>query len=60
MKNTDNLIKRLQRGIVTAKGIDNDFVFITIGDAKRLLKLLEEDKKRDAEGGLDNEQHGGA
>ena len=58
MKNTENLMKRLKRGIVTAKGIDNDFVFITIGDAKRLLKLLEEDKKRDAEGGQDSEQSG--
>ena len=60
MKNTENLIKRLQRGIVTAKGIDNDFVFITIGDAKRLLKLLEDDKERDKEGGNENEQHGSA
>ena len=59
MKNTENLIKRLQRGIVTAKGIDNDFVFITIGDAKRLLKLLEADKERDKEGGDESEQHGG-
>ena len=60
MKNTENLIKRLQRGIATAKGIDNDFVFITIGDAKRLLKLLEADKERDKEGGDESEQHGGA
>ena len=60
MKNTENLMKRLQRGITVAKGIDNDFVFITIGDAKRLLKLLEEDKKRDKEGGDESEQHGGA
>ena len=60
MKNTENLIKRLQRGIVTAKGVDNDFVFITIGDAKRLLKLLEADKERDKEGGYESEQHGGA
>ena len=43
-----------------AKGVDNDFVFITIGDAKRLLKLLEADKERDKEGGDENEQHGGA
>ena len=50
MKNTATLIKRLMRGIATAKGIDNDFIFITIGDAKRLLKLLEEDKKRETEG----------
>ena len=58
MKNTENLMKRLQRGITVAKGVDNDLVFITIGDAKRLLKLLEEDKKRDAEGGQDSEQSG--
>lgn len=58
MKNTENLMKRLQRGITVAKGVDNDFVFITIGDAKRLLKLLDEDKKRDAEGGHDSEQSG--
>ena len=60
MKNTENLMKRLQRGIAVAKGVDNDFVFITIGDAKRLLKLLEADKERDKEGGDENEQHGGA
>ena len=42
MKNTENLIKRLRRGIATAKGIDNDFVFITIGDAKKILKMLDE------------------
>lgn len=49
MKNTENLIKRLRRGIVTAKGIDNDFVFITIGDAKKILKMLEEDQKKEEE-----------
>ena len=49
MKNTENLIKRLRRGIATAKGIDNDFVFITIGDAKKILKMLEEDKKKEEE-----------
>lgn len=44
MKNTENLIKRLKRGIETAKGIDADFVYITVGDAKRILRLLEQDK----------------
>ena len=42
MKNTENLVKRLKRGIEVARGIDGDFVYITIGDAKRILKLLEE------------------
>ena len=42
MKNTENLAKRLKRGIEVARGVDGDFVYITIGDAKRILKLLEE------------------
>ena len=37
----DNLIKRLRTGIDTARGVDNDFVYITIGDAKRILRMLE-------------------
>ena len=45
MKNTENLVKRLKRGIEVAKGVDGDFVYITIGDAKRILKLLEEKDK---------------
>jgi len=36
----DNLINRLKNGIETASGIDNDFVYITIGDAKRILRML--------------------
>ena len=42
MKNTENLVKRLKRWIEVARGVDGDFVYITIGDAKRILKLLEE------------------
>lgn len=48
MKNTENLVKRLKRGIEVARGVDGDFVYITIGDAKRILKLLEEkDEEKD-------------
>lgn len=49
MTNTENLVKRLKRGIEVAKGVDGDFVYITIGDAKRILKLLEE-KNEEKEG----------
>ena len=34
------LIKHLQSGIATAKGVDGDFVYITVGDAKRILKAF--------------------
>ncbi len=50
--NTDILVKRLKTGIETAKGIDGDFVYITVGEAKRILQIikeLEEYKKRDTE-----------
>lgn len=49
---TDILVKRLETGIETAKGIDGDFVYITVGEAKRMLRIikeLEEYKKREAE-----------
>ena len=38
---TKNLIRRLKSGIEVARNIDNDFVYITVGDAKRILKILE-------------------
>ena len=47
MKNTEILVKRLKRAIEESKGIDGDFVYITIGDAKRILKLLEKDVDAD-------------
>lgn len=42
IKDADRLKKRLERGIATAKGVDGDFVYITIGDAKRILQMIEE------------------
>ena len=47
MKNTEILVKRLKRAIEESKGIDGDFVYITIGDAKRILKLLDQDMDKD-------------
>ena len=42
MKDTKNLVQRLKSQIAAAKEIDGDFAYITVGDAKRILKLLEE------------------
>ena len=36
----ERLIKRLKQGIATAKGVDGDFVYVTVGDAKRILKAF--------------------
>ena len=40
--NTDIIAKHLQNGIDTAKGIDEDFVYITVGEAKRILEVIDE------------------
>lgn len=40
--NTDIIAKHLQNGIDTAKGIDDDFVYITVGEAKMILEVIEE------------------
>ena len=37
-----NLIRRLKAQIAVAKEVDGDFAYITIGDAKRILRVLEE------------------
>ena len=42
----ERLIKRLKSQIAVAKEVDGDFVYMTVGDAKRVLKLLEPDQKR--------------
>ena len=47
MKDTDNLVKRLKRGIEAAHGDNGDFVYITIGEAKKILKLIEEDREKE-------------
>lgn len=39
---TDILVKHLKTGIETAKGIDEDFVYITVGEAKMILEVIEE------------------
>ena len=41
-KDTKRLAKSLESGIATAKGVDGDFVYITVGDAKRILQMIEE------------------
>ena len=43
--NTDIIIKHLQTGIDTAKGIDDDYVYITVGEAKIILQVIEELKE---------------
>ena len=43
--NTDIIVKHLQTGINTAKGIDEDFVYITVGEAKIILQVIEELKE---------------
>lgn len=40
--NTDIIAKHLQNGIDTAKGIDEDFVYITVGEAKMILEVIDE------------------
>ena len=40
--NTDMIAKHLQNGIDTAKGIDEDFVYITVGEAKMILEVIDE------------------
>jgi len=42
---TDILVKNLKAGIETAKGIDEDFVYITVGEAKIILQVIEELKE---------------
>lgn len=39
---TDILVKHLKTGIETAKGIDEDFVYITVGEAKMILEVIKE------------------
>ena len=39
------IAKHLQNGIDTAKGIDEDFVYITVGEAKIILQVIEELKE---------------
>lgn len=51
MKDTKNLMKRLKRGIETAHGDNGDFVYITIGEAKKILELLEEEQKKEEQDG---------
>ena len=43
--NTDILVKHLKTGIETAKGIDSDFVYLTVGEAKMILEVIEELKE---------------
>ena len=33
--------KHLVNGIATAKGVDGDFVYITVGDAKLIVQLID-------------------
>ena len=39
---TDILVRHLKAGIETAKGIDGDFVYVTVGEAKMILEVIEE------------------
>ena len=38
-----NLILRLKAQIAVAKEVDGDFVYITVGDAKRILKAIDKE-----------------
>lgn len=42
---TDILVKHLKAGIETAKGVDGDFVYVTVGEAKMILEVIEELKE---------------
>lgn len=54
-----NLKQRLKAQIAVAKEIDGDFVYITVGDAKRILKVLEkENLDGKADEGLKREEIG--
>lgn len=44
-KKNKNLVQRLKAQIAVAKEVDGDFVYITVGDAKRILKMIEEEKQ---------------
>lgn len=39
---TDILVKHLKAGIETAKGIDGDFIYVTVGEAKIILDVIKE------------------
>ena len=39
-----NLIQRLKSQIAVAKEVDGDFVYITVGDAKRILKAIDKEE----------------
>ena len=41
-KDMEHLEKHLASGIATAKGVDGDFVYITVGDAKRIIQMINE------------------
>ena len=41
-KDMERFGKHLVSGIATAKGVDGDFVYITVGDAKRILRMIGE------------------
>lgn len=38
--NVTNLVRRLNAQIDLAKGDDEDFCYVTVGDAKRIVKIL--------------------
>ena len=58
MTDIERVLNRLKRLIKAAHEENYDFVYIPVGTAKVIVHLLEEDKKRDAEGGQDSEQSG--
>lgn len=58
MTDIERVLNRLKRLIKAAHEENYDFVYIPVGTAKVIVRLLEEDKKRDAEGGQDSEQSG--
>lgn len=49
----DILRKQLEQGIETAGGVDDDYTYITIGDARMILRLMDrlEDYRRQEDDG---------
>lgn len=45
--NLDNLKKKMKNAIENAKGFDDDYIYITVGEAKLILKKIEECESND-------------
>ena len=48
----EKVIKRIKRQIAICKGIDSDFITLTVGTGKRILELIDAEVESDYENGF--------